>query len=97
MKTVSEWSPPLKTTNKTKTLKLKRFDKHAISNESIKKLFKMQCDNCDNAFETFSEAKLHYRRVHRQAGYLICCEKKFMKFGLVLQHCQWHIDPNTFR
>lgn len=54
----------------------------------------MRCDICtDTQFSSFQHAKLHYKSVHGVTGYLVCCNKKFVKAKTVDNHLQWHINP----
>lgn len=56
--------------------------------------FTMRCDLCDDVqFSTFQNAKQHYRTVHEIKGYLMCCDKKFMKPRTIDDHLRWHTNP----
>lgn len=58
--------------------------------------FTMQCDLCnlnEVKFESFQMAKQHYAKEHGVVGYLICCDKKFVKPKTVDDHFKWHINP----
>lgn len=56
--------------------------------------FTMRCDICsDTPFSSFQHAKQHYKSVHGVTGYLVCCNKKFVKAKTVDNHLQWHINP----
>lgn len=57
--------------------------------------FTMRCDIClnDTPFSSFQHAKQHYKKVHNVTGYLVCCNKKFVKAKTVDNHLQWHINP----
>lgn len=66
-----------------------------IVDEQIRTFFDMNCDVCDCNFKTFMEAKLHYRKKHKQIGYLICCEEKFIKRFKILDHVALHLNRLT--
>lgn len=71
-------------------------DKSKIEREDkqIRDFFRMSCDMCELTFQTMREALRHYRDTHDQAGYLICCEKKFFRRCLALDHIRMHVNPN---
>lgn len=57
----------------------------------------MQCDLCDTHFTSFQEAKQHYKAAHQITGYLICCDKKFIKAKTIDNHFMWHINPEQHK
>lgn len=60
----------------------------------LHRFFSMRCDICDDTpFSSFQHAKQHYKSVHGVTGYLVCCNKKFVKAKTVDNHLQWHINP----
>lgn len=64
----------------------------------LSKYFNMNCDLCDIQLLSYRETHKHYKDVHQlDKGYLICCSKKFFRLQHMLQHCQWHIDPESFK
>lgn len=68
----------------------------------LSQYFNMSCDLCDTqttiSFCTYRDAKKHYKDVHDvEKGYLICCNKKFYRFQHMLQHCEWHVNPESFK
>lgn len=68
-------------------------DGQSIDNR-LADFFTMRCDICsDTQFSSFQHAKLHYKSVHGVTGYLVCCNKKFVKAKTVDNHLQWHINP----
>lgn len=86
--------------DKDRTITSKPLDikKQKRLNEDIKiaQLFKMHCDLCDQKFGNFSEARQHYRLEHKINGYLKCCNKKFIRRQHVVDHIDWHWNPNLF-
>lgn len=65
----------------------------------VLKYVKMKCDICchDETFNTFSDCKRHYRDVHNENGYVLCCNRKFRRIVRVVQHCIWHENPEAFK
>lgn len=65
----------------------------------IMKYVKMKCDICchDETFGSFSDCKRHYRDVHNENGYVLCCNRKFRRIVRVVQHCIWHENPEAFK
>lgn len=72
-------------------------DQRAKENTLIKEYYKMVCELCDYAFETFLDVRHHYRQVHDKAGYLSCCNKRLFNRSSVLDHIRVHLNPDTFR
>lgn len=64
------------------------------SKYTLADFFTMRCDLCsDTPLTSFAIAKQHYAKTHGTRGYLVCCNKKFMKPKTVDDHFQWHINP----
>ncbi|XP_037049995.1 zinc finger protein-like isoform X2 [Bradysia coprophila] len=64
--------------------------------EQIRDQFKMNCEICsDVKFMTLVDVHQHYRNVHQQNGYLMCCGKKFSTNATVAEHIRHHNDLKT--
>ncbi|XP_037044361.1 transcription factor grauzone-like isoform X1 [Bradysia coprophila] len=64
----------------------------------IRKYFTMKCEICsDVEFDTLATVRNHYRQVHKTIGYLICCGNKYHKRSLILDHIQYHGNPDAHR
>ncbi|XP_037037055.1 transcription factor grauzone-like isoform X3 [Bradysia coprophila] len=65
----------------------------------IHELFVMKCDICRHTveFKALSDARQHYRKVHKTRSYLICCDKKFYKRFAILDHIRWHTDSDPYK
>lgn len=101
----------LNETRKTRHSKRSRTASPSTSTETITKKFKtdshssllskyfnMSCDLCDTLLLSFRHTNKHYKDVHDvDKGYLICCSKKFYRLQHMLQHCEWHINPDSFK
>lgn len=76
---------------------LEKEDQRAKEDALIREYFNMTCEICSYEFESFLDARHHYRRVHDKAGYLPCCNKRLFNRSSVLDHIKVHLDPDTFR
>lgn len=63
----------------------------------IYNFFSMKCDICsDVQFETLQKMRKHYRQVHKMAkGYLTCCGNKYHSRYLMMDHIQYHVNPDA--
>ncbi|XP_055314042.1 zinc finger protein 62-like isoform X2 [Sitodiplosis mosellana] len=65
---------------------------------TIEEYFDRKCEQCDVQLDSITMAKSHYSSEHKNPkGYLRCCGTKMYSNRTVLDHVQWHIDPDTFR
>lgn len=87
---------PAATTTSAETItKQCKTDSHS---SLLSKFFNMACDLCDAILLSYRDTNLHYREVHDlDKGYLICCSKKFFRLQHMLQHCEWHMNPDRFK
>lgn len=65
--------------------------------EEIKEYFKIECEICNAMFEKFHLLKTHFREIHKKAGYVSCCDKRFFSRSEALHHLKRHSDPNIFK
>lgn len=94
----------------TKTKKEKKVK--AIKNESISSMthvmkkndefiadnhFELSCSICGASLDNFNNLKIHFRKEHDILGYAMCCNKKFYKRGVLVDHINVHKDPNYFK
>lgn len=62
------------------------------------KHFRMICDLCGVATATFTALRRHFWKDHQQRdGYVVCCNKKLSKRYAILDHIDFHADPDVFR
>lgn len=62
------------------------------------KYVQLKCDICsDRKFHSFSDVQRHFWAEHDQNGYVRCCNRKFRRLARILQHCQWHENPEAFK
>ncbi|XP_033155207.1 transcription factor grauzone [Drosophila mauritiana] len=76
---------------------LPKIQKSQEFNEYIREHYKVQCHICNLPMEGFSEMLAHVRREHKQRGYAMCCNRKFFKRGVLVDHLRRHQDPETFK
>jgi len=61
--------------------------------ERIQETAKMFCDLCSEKFESFANAKSHFKKMHKGIkGYLVCCDKKYVKRYRLLTHLNSHYN-----
>ncbi|KAJ6646787.1 Transcription factor grauzone [Pseudolycoriella hygida] len=78
----------------------KRYNRPGPAEDAlIREYFTMKCDICSDTveFENFSNARHHYRRVHKMKGYLKCCGTKYDCPDRVLNHINYHTNPDALR
>lgn len=67
------------------------------NDELLRRYMSMVCDLCGDAFDTFEEAVQHHQLQHGDdAGYVVCCGKKYKKKPRAVLHCHWHENPRQF-
>lgn len=56
------------------------------------------CDICHVKLDTLTEAQNHYLNEHKNSkGYFKCCESKLAFEQSLIDHLNWHANPNIFR
>ncbi|XP_037036606.1 transcription factor grauzone-like [Bradysia coprophila] len=65
----------------------------------VAEFFRMNCHLCDEPLSSLTKVSKHFRIKHNmERGYLICCCKKKAKVRkAVIEHVEWHMNPNLFR
>lgn len=83
---------------------LKHINQHstdrAQQDAKIREFFDLKCNICssgDDKFQTFKEFKKHYSSVHKTNGYLKCCGRTLHLRCNVLEHLQYHLNPDAYR
>ncbi|XP_061396129.1 zinc finger protein 184-like [Musca vetustissima] len=59
--------------------------------------FKMSCDKCSKTFERFRQLCQHFSQEHNEQGYVMCCATKFFNRRLLVDHINFHLDPEYFK
>lgn len=58
----------------------------------------LHCEVCNSELENFAGLRAHMRESHNiKKGYAKCCNKKFLKRALLLDHIRQHLDPDCYR
>lgn len=82
---------------KPKLSKEEKNNQILLEDEQIRNYCGLKCEICSEHFETFTDTIAHYRKVHNQRGYIICCDKKMFKRFMIVQHIMKHINPEAFK
>ncbi|XP_011176908.1 transcription factor grauzone [Zeugodacus cucurbitae] len=56
----------------------------------------LTCDICTFKTKSFEVLKAHFKQLHNCNGYVVCCEKRLYKRGLLLDHIHVHRNPAYF-
>ncbi|KAM7342466.1 transcription factor grauzone-like [Cochliomyia hominivorax] len=68
------------------------------NDEFIVNYFKqIYCDLCQSPLANFNELKKHFLTDHNQRGYIQCCNRKYLHRPQLVEHLQWHINPDYFK
>uniref|UniRef100_A0A1A9ZVK5 LNR domain-containing protein n=1 Tax=Glossina pallidipes TaxID=7398 RepID=A0A1A9ZVK5_GLOPL len=68
----------------------------AIDRE-ISKYMSLHCEICNGEVTNFAALKGHMRVEHNVKGYARCCNKKFLKRVLLLEHIRKHLNPDCYK
>ncbi|XP_061402526.1 transcription factor grauzone-like [Musca vetustissima] len=66
-------------------------------NEFLAKHYKISCIICQAPMHSFNELCKHFNKQHNEPGYVVCCNKKFLKCSLLADHIHCHLDPDYFK
>ncbi|XP_075168678.1 uncharacterized protein LOC142240823 [Haematobia irritans] len=69
---------------------LREYDDFLESN------FKIICDICHEDVRTFNELRIHFKASHNKRAYVMCCNKKFLRRCLLVEHIRWHCHPDDY-
>uniref|UniRef100_A0A1I8Q6K9 C2H2-type domain-containing protein n=1 Tax=Stomoxys calcitrans TaxID=35570 RepID=A0A1I8Q6K9_STOCA len=65
--------------------------------EFLKKHFEMKCAFCQQKFDEFRSLCNHYSSAHNEQGYALCCDKKFFRRPHLIDHINYHLNPEYFK
>uniref|UniRef100_A0A1A9WJ83 Transcription factor grauzone n=1 Tax=Glossina brevipalpis TaxID=37001 RepID=A0A1A9WJ83_9MUSC len=65
--------------------------------EEIAKFMSLRCELCKSAANNFDSLNNHMLTEHKINGYVRCCNKKFSKRFLLLDHIRNHSNPERFK
>ncbi|KAH8276473.1 hypothetical protein KR044_010878, partial [Drosophila immigrans] len=57
---------------------------------------KLDCCLCAAPLQNFIELKRHFRLAHKCTGYMECCNNRYKKRTLYVDHLHYHKDPQYF-
>lgn len=57
----------------------------------------LECDLCNETFPIFDLLKNHFKDKHNSRCYIICCERKFFRRCVLVDHIRLHINPETHK
>ncbi|XP_073827059.1 transcription factor grauzone-like [Musca autumnalis] len=63
----------------------------------LKKHFNIACQKCNLPFDTFKHYVKHCRQVHKERGYVTCCDTKFQFRKTLVDHIQYHLNAEYFK
>lgn len=86
---------------KTKITKTTPSDSDKTVGEHLENLvpnyMDMVCEVCSHPFESLATAIGHYRRTHNQRGIIVkCCQRRVDLYDMV-EHIQYHLNPDIFK
>lgn len=64
--------------------------------ESIRKFASLQCEKCQKQLSGWYDSREHYKSKHQEKGFVRCCGRKIERAGEIIEHINWHRDPNIF-
>ncbi|XP_061400992.1 transcription factor grauzone-like [Musca vetustissima] len=59
--------------------------------------YKITCNKCHLPFDTFPLLCKHYSKEHNERGFVTCCEMKFYDRSLLVDHINFHLNPEYFK
>ncbi|XP_053962480.1 transcription factor grauzone-like [Anastrepha ludens] len=65
--------------------------------EFIAQNFTLICFLCQKSLTDFKELKSHFRKHHQTIGYVMCCGKKLLNRGVLVDHINVHNNPEYFK
>ncbi|XP_058116428.1 transcription factor grauzone-like [Anopheles ziemanni] len=70
--------------------------KGEVLDKCIGKFYGLECELCNEKSSTMEELFTHYRNVHNDEGYVMCCGRKIAKRVLMAMHMARHLEPEAF-
>ncbi|KAL9921407.1 transcription factor grauzone-like [Glossina fuscipes fuscipes] len=91
--------------NRVKKVKKKELSEQAKAireqglafDEEIAKFMSLRCELCSLEVKNFHDLESHMHAKHKVKGYARCCNKKFSKRFLLLDHIRQHSNPDCFK
>ncbi|KAM7347938.1 uncharacterized protein ACRADG_007419 [Cochliomyia hominivorax] len=57
----------------------------------------LECDLCEEATSSFDKLRSHFKEKHKTRFYIKCCERKFYRRYVLVNHIQLHLNPETHK
>ncbi|XP_073828340.1 uncharacterized protein isoform X2 [Musca autumnalis] len=57
----------------------------------------LDCDLCPVTATNFNNLREHFREVHKTRCYIKCCDRKFYRRCVLMDHIRLHINPETHK
>lgn len=70
---------------------------HKEQDKFVAENFKIICGICQLPMSTFYDVSAHAAKEHNQRGFVKCCNKKFYRRIILVEHISWHLDPERFK
>lgn len=64
---------------------------------SIAAAMQLICDICETQFKSWALLRDHFKLTHKQAPYVKCCDSTFHATSTLVQHINWHKNPNIYK
>lgn len=89
-------------TGKTKIKQRKNYYPPKMSRtqytDFIKEHFPITCNKCNQHLDSFSALIDHFKAAHNnERAYVLCCDTKIFKIGLLVDHINYHKNPEYFK
>ncbi|XP_055610260.1 transcription factor grauzone-like [Uranotaenia lowii] len=84
----------IKTENEGCSRKQKNKEQIEQEDKTLNDFFQMICELCEHKAENFKLLLSHFKEIHLQPGYVVCCKKKIYRRFKLVQHMQTHISPD---
>ncbi|XP_073812553.1 uncharacterized protein isoform X2 [Musca autumnalis] len=59
--------------------------------------FRIHCDICKEESKTFLELRRHFKTVHNEQAYVLCCDRKFLRRFHLVEHIRSHSDTYSYK
>ncbi|XP_055690899.1 zinc finger protein 287-like [Lutzomyia longipalpis] len=63
----------------------------------VEAYYTLNCMYCLIHFTRLKELRAHYREMHHQEGFVLCCGKKLFRLTYMLDHMEYHANPEAFK
>lgn len=57
----------------------------------------LECDLCKLQLSNFNHLRGHFSHVHQERCYLKCCERKFYRRCVYVEHLRLHLNPDLYK